>query len=1358
MSSMKEKYENYYLGLDIGTNSVGYAVTDPQFNILKHKGDLMWGSHVFEEGKQCEERRGFRTSRRRLNRRQQRVHLTQQIFAKEISKVDERFFIRLQESALFREDTSGKDSFIFFKDDKYTDKDYHQQYPTIHHLIQELMEFDEPHDIRLVYLAVSWLVAHRGHFLNEVNKDNIEELLEFEPVYNRFMELFVVKPWVCEELDKLKAVLLEKKTVGNKEKSFYELLFEGKKPKATEEDIMSRAGIIKLLSGGTIEAKKLFPNSDFEEKISISFRKSEEDFEAILNELKEEAEYLIRLRAIYDWSLLIEALHGCKSISEAKVEDYKQHQKDLETLKTFVRKYCTKQQYDSIFREIEADNYVAYVYNLPNEKRTKDYKKTTKEGFCDYLKKKLKDIVCEPEDLEIYEDMMLRLETYSFMPKQVNGDNRVIPYQLYYYELKKILFHAEKYLPFLQEKDETDISNAEKLMSIFEFRIPYFVGPLSAASTHAWMYRKAEGKIYPWNFKEKVDLDRSEDAFIDRMTNNCTYLQGETVVPKNSLLYSKFKVLNEINNIKINGNPISPLCKQGIYQLFLDKRKVTVKQIKDYLLSNNYMAKEDVLGGIDISINSSLGSYHDFKRLLTSGILNEKEVERIIECLTYSEERGRILHRLNREFPELSEEDKRYLSKLKYKDFGRLSRRFLTGLRAANKETGESVSIMDTLWETNDNLEQIIFGDSYTFKEVLEEEQNQYYSENPLTVESLMEEMYISNAVKRPIYRTLDVVKDIKSVCARAPQKIFVEMARWKEEKNTRKASRRNQILELYKGMNKNEVRELSEQLENKTDSELRSEVLFLYFMQLGRSMYSNKPIDINKLKTDAYNVDHIYPQCRVKDDSLSNKVLVLSEENGAKGDRYPIDDNIRREMSGLWKIYHERGLISDEKYRRLTRTVPFSNDEKMNFINRQLVETQQSTKAIAKILQNMFPDTEIVYVKAGLTSQFRNEVLDIKKSRIINDLHHAKDAYLNIVAGEVYHTKFSKKYFKIDQDEYSVKAKIIFGNKVWRGKEIVWDGGKDIARVRKMVSKNFAHYTRYAFERRGGLFDQMPVRAAEGLVPRKAGLDTKKYGGYNKSTASYFLLVKYTETAKKEKTDIMIVPIELMYADKVKKDEAYATEYVRTAIAEITGKAEDVIRDISLPLGLRQIKVNTIFSLDGFLACLAGKSSGGQKILLSSMMSMVMDAEKESYVKLLENFVKKRNENSSVTVNEKYDGITKVQNNRVYEFFESKLKASLYKIAFGGQGEVLEVGKDKFEKLSLEEQAEALLNILSIFTTGRTPGCNLKLIGGAGKAAVFTNSSKLSNWKKSYQDVRIIDVSAAGLHKKQSENILELL
>ena len=522
--------------------------------------------------------------------------------------------------------------------------------------------------------------------------------------------------------------------------------------------------------------------------------------------------------------------------------------------------------------------------------------------------------------------------------------------------------------------------------------------------------------------------------------------------------------------------------------------------------------------------------------------------------------------------------------------------------------------------------------------------------------------------------------------------------------------------------------------------------------------MYSGKPIDIEKLKTDAYNVDHIYPQCRVKDDSLSNKVLVLSEENGAKGDKYPISAEIQDKMADMWRAYHERGLISGEKYQRLTRKTSFSNTEKMEFINRQLVETRQSTKAVTRILQYVFPETEIVFVKAGLVSDFRNQVLESVKSRSVNDLHHAKDAYLNIVAGEVYHARFTTKFFKIDQDEYSVKTKVIFGNKVWRGKELVWNGGKDIARVKKVLAKNSVHYTRYAFERKGGLFDQQPLRAAAGLIERKGGLDTEKYGGYNKSTASYFLLAKYTETGKKPKKDVMFVPIDLMETKRIIGNKTYAEEYVGRTIAQIIGKPRETVQEVSFPLGMRKLKANTLLALDGFEATLASKSAGGKQLVFGSMMPLIVDSEKERYIKRLESFSKKKKQSKELYVEETYDKITKAENSSMYSFFESKLKIKPYGAIFGDQLKVLEKGEDQFEKLTLEEQVEALLNILSVFQTGRTTGCDLRLIGGGATVGRMYNNAKLSNWKKSYRDVRIIDISAAGLHRKISQNLLELL
>jgi len=39
-----QRTTEYYLGLDIGTNSIGYAVTDKSYNLLKMKREPMWGA------------------------------------------------------------------------------------------------------------------------------------------------------------------------------------------------------------------------------------------------------------------------------------------------------------------------------------------------------------------------------------------------------------------------------------------------------------------------------------------------------------------------------------------------------------------------------------------------------------------------------------------------------------------------------------------------------------------------------------------------------------------------------------------------------------------------------------------------------------------------------------------------------------------------------------------------------------------------------------------------------------------------------------------------------------------------------------------------------------------------------------------------------------------------------------------------------------------------------------------------------------------------------------------------------------------------------------------------------------------
>ena len=156
------------------------------------------------------------------------------------------------------------------------------------------------------------------------------------------------------------------------------------------------------------------------------------------------------------------------------------------------------------------------------------------------------------------------------------------------------------------------------------------------------------------------------------------------------------------------------------------------------------------------------------------------------------------------------------------------------------------------MWQENVNLMELL-SERYTYRDEIIKESENYYSENPMTLDERMKEMCISNSVKRPILRTLDIVSDIVKAKGAHPKKIFVEMARGgkAEEKGKRTKSRYSQLKELYAKCDCEDVRELETRLDamgDNCDSSLHSEKLFLYYLQLGKSMYSGTPIDIEQL------------------------------------------------------------------------------------------------------------------------------------------------------------------------------------------------------------------------------------------------------------------------------------------------------------------------------------------------------------------------------------------------------------------------------------------------------------------------------------------------------------------------------
>lgn len=828
--------KNYYLGLDIGTNSVGWAVTDESYNLCRFRGKDMWGIRLFESAETAKVRRVARNNRRRLKRRNQRIKLLQEIFAQEIAKIDDTFFIRLNESKLHMEDKSVKEKHPLFIGEDYNDIHYYEQYPTVYHLRKELIENENPHDPRLVYLAIHHILKSRGHFLIE---GNLGEAKDFNIAFDKLNDALKENlAWEAETEDvkeQIKSILTDRsKAKSEKVKEIKECL------KITDnllskDEVRRQNGIteiiFKLIVGNRGDVEKLF-NLEKKSLTKGSFSFAESNYEEdVRPDMESEIPNFIHIidlaKGVYDWRVLVEILQGEHYISNAKVTQYEKHKNNLKDIKKLIRENFGRDVYKSFFVDKNDKSYSSYIGAANKNGKKITVKKNQTDKFLKELRKKLEGIGEEDYGYEIAKKFLEVEKIEDILPLQRNKSNGVVPNQIHKAELVTILENATKYMPFLNEKDDDGISNKNKIVSIFEFRIPYFVGPLSdrhrKQGSNNWMVRKdgQDGKIYPWNIEKIVDYNKSNEAFIQRMTNKCTYLVGEDVLPKNSLLYSKYMVLNELNNLRIRGNKVSVKTKQDIYRdLFQNRAKVTGKMALEYLKKDFPELQKEDLSGFDNDFHTSLKSYMDFKKqIFPEEGLDKSEIQTMIEDIIrwitiYGDDSKMIRRVIEKEYPnKLTEEQLKKVCKFRYSGWGNFSRKFLKGIEGTDIQTGETFNLINAMWQTNENLMQLLSG-RFTFTKEVEKENDKVTKKiEKVTYEQLVDTMYVSPATKRAIWQTVQITEEIKKVMGCPLEKIFVEMARGGGEKGKRTVSRKNALQDLYSSC-KEDVRYLSAKLD----------------------------------------------------------------------------------------------------------------------------------------------------------------------------------------------------------------------------------------------------------------------------------------------------------------------------------------------------------------------------------------------------------------------------------------------------------------------------------------------------------------------------------------------------------------
>ena len=787
-------------------------------------------------------------------------------------------------------------------------------------------------------------------------------------------------------------------------------------------------------------------------------------------------------------------------------------------------------------------------------------------------------------------------------------------------------------------------------------------------------------------------------------------------------------VWNEINNIKIGAEKLDISIKQNMFEILFKKKKhVKYKDIIEFLKSEGIEFNQNQLSGIDITIKSSLSSYLDFKKIFGADIEKyqiQQMVEEIICWLTVYGDETKMLKRIIRQhYPQnvIRDEQLKKIIRLHYQGWGRLSKELLNGIEGADTETGEVYTIISALRNTNDNLMQIL-SRKYTFIDEIEAENSQNRKEiHAFTYENLIGELPASPAVKRAAWQTVMIAKEIGKIMDRAPEKIFIETTRSESEKK-RTISRKDSLLELYKHI-KTDEKNWVEDIKQTDEKDFRSMKLFLYYTQMGRCMYTGDPIDLSNLyDTSVYNRDHIYPQSKTKDDSIDNLVLVKSSVNAKKSNEM-LSENIQTKMQPF-----------------LVRKTPLTNEELAGFINRQIVETSQSAKIVAEIIQEIFCDAKIIYVKAKAVSEFRQERLDMVKVRSLNDFHHAKDAYLNIVVGNVYYEKFTNnplQWLRKTRDrEYNLNR--LYDFDLIKNNKIVWKRGKEgsIKTISQQMRKNNIQYTRYAITNKtgqsGGFFDQNPIGKDQNpSVPLKKGMDVHKYGGYNKVATAYVALVESEDKKKNLIRSLEAVPVYMKNQFEAGKEsfEAYCEQVYGL-------KNPRVI--------ISCIKKDSCLVIDKFPMHLRGTT--GQQLTFQGAVQLCLDEGHEKYLKKIEKYIQRNQENKNkdlLKISEK-EGLTKEKNLCLYMELGRKLEGSIYKDRPNNQYGMLMKAKEKFEKLTPEEQCIVINEILWLFRC-KTNASDLRLLGGSKNTGMIKRNKIIS----SYTSVKLKNQSVTGLFEQ---------
>ena len=524
---------------------------------------------------------------------------------------------------------------------------------------------------------------------------------------------------------------------------------------------------------------------------------------------------------------------------------------------------------------------------------------------------------------------------------------------------------------------------------------------------------------------------------IEKMVGECTFEKDEKRAPKASYSFEVFRLASDLShlifiprdaskrqakreNLEVR---LSPEQISKVIDVAKSQKNLTYKKVRSTAgISEDYVPK-DVRGkkkeGDEFGEDNTFGglkAYNDIRSALRAlpedwaKIDNESAINQIAYVLTTQKADEGIRDELN--LLPIYDKAKEAIVKIKptnFKAFGHLS------IKALQKITPH---ILEGI-----TYDKACEAAGYDFKK-----------------QSASLEQITNPVVKRAITQTLKAVRAIERKYGK-PYFIKVETARdlaknFKDRKAIKKENEENQgynedvksiITDGYEASPKtkggkqllNHLKELNVRLNKNADFNGQQIIkVKLYREQNGVCLYSGKPIDFETMLHDdnAYQVDHIVPFSRSNNDGMTNKVLVLTEENQKKGNQTPFeyfgaDEQLWEKFVALVETtYKTRDVKTSDK---ATNAINYKYNgyamkKKQNLLLQDYkndswsVRALNDTRYITRFIQNYLrqnvdfaegEEKQRVIAPNGTTTAYLRKRWGLAKDRAEDVLHHAKDA-----------------------------------------------------------------------------------------------------------------------------------------------------------------------------------------------------------------------------------------------------------------------------------------------------------------------------------------------------------------------------